>query len=210
VGSFIAGIAGIAGIVPIVCGIFVGGASRRMGGAPKGLLAAPSGETIVARSIALCEAAKLEVILVGEATAYVTATRAAATTAIADEPPGIGPLGGIVALLAHASHLGARHAIALACDMPYVTLELLERLSRDESDAAVVAPRRHDGAHGWEPLCARYHVARVLPIARARALRGAHALQALLDDAGARELPLATSERAWLRDWDTPSDRRSR
>jgi molybdopterin-guanine dinucleotide biosynthesis protein A len=203
----------IAGIVPIVGGIFVGGASRRMGGSPKGLLVAPSGETILARAIALCEAAELEVVLVGDARAYASVATMQRTTAVmslADEPPGIGPLGGIVALLAHASHRGARHAIALACDMPYVTLELLQRLSRDESDAAVVAPRRHDGAHGWEPLCARYHVARVLPIARARALRGAHALQALLDDAGARELPLATSERAWLRDWDTPSDRRSR
>ena len=179
-----------------------------MGGRPKGLLPAPSGETIVARALALCERAKLDVVFVGDATAYTHL--APGVPALADEPRGIGPLGGLVALLEHASHGGARHAIALACDMPYVTLELLERLIDDavDGEAAIVAPRRHDGHAGWEPLCARYDAARVLPSARARVLRGAHSLQGLLDDAGARELVLDATERDWLRDWDTPDDAR--
>ena len=177
-----------------------------MGGSPKGLLVAPSGEAIVARALALCERARLDVVFVGDAEAYTHL--APGVPALADEPRGIGPLGGLVALLAHASRVGARHAIALACDMPYVTLELLEKLIDAEVEAAIVAPRRHDGRAGWEPLSARYDAARVLPIARERALRGAHSLQGLLDDAGARELVLDATERDWLRDWDSPEDAR--
>lgn len=183
-------------------GIFVGGQSRRMGGRPKGLIALASGETIVERWCGLLRSLSLEteiaITLVGAADAYAHL----ALPSLADEVPGIGPLGGLLALLRHASARGG-HVLAVACDMPFVSPALLARLVETPSDAAVLAPRR-DGR--WEPLFARYDAARVLPIALARAGSTRHSLQGLLDDAGAAALPLSPGEELELRDFDRPED----
>ncbi len=184
-------------------GLFVGGRSARMGGSPKGLLPAPdTGQPLVARALGLGRALGLEVALVGRADAY----RALApdVPALDDEAPDAGPLGGLCALLAWA---GARPAVALACDMPAVSLDDLRALRDHPADAAVVAARRSPDAP-WEPLLARYDPARVLPLARARLARGERSLQGLLREAGARDagLPARACE-----DWDAPEDvRRSR
>jgi molybdopterin-guanine dinucleotide biosynthesis protein A len=106
----------------------------------------------------------------------------------------------MVALLAHA---GTSRSLALACDMPYVTRGLVERLAGHPGSAPVLAPR-HDGK--WDPLFARYDSRRVLGPARARLLGPWLSLQRLLDDVGAEELPLDPQERAMLRDWDRPED----
>jgi molybdopterin-guanine dinucleotide biosynthesis protein A len=165
-----------------------------MGGAAKGLLRAPSGEAIVARLAAMLRS-RGEVVLVGDAAAYASI----GIEAIADEPQGIGPLGGLIALLQRAR---GGHALAIACDMPFVSDALLAKLVNAE-DAAIVAARR-DGK--WEPFFARYDAARVLPIALARAARGARSMHGLLSEAGTVELPLDAHEAAELRDWDTPDD----
>ncbi|MBV9949378.1 MAG: NTP transferase domain-containing protein, partial [Myxococcales bacterium] len=99
-------------------------------------------------------------------------------------------------------------ALALACDMPFVSRDLLRRLIAAPSAAPIVAPRRQGR---WEPLCARYHAAAVLPVAlehAAGARGGRHSLQDLLDDAAAVELPLSPKEADELRDWDSPDDLR--
>lgn len=181
---------------PVVAGIFVGGAAIRMGGQAKGLMRASDGRTIVDRWLAILAAAGvLDVVLVGSHPAY---ARLGLPT-IHDEPPGIGPLGGLASLLRRA---GDGRAIALACDMPFVSSALVERLLV-APPAPVVAPRR-DGR--WEPLCARYDAARLLPLAIGRAGSRDHSLQRLLDDSGASELSLAPHEANELRDWDAPED----
>ena len=82
-----------------LCGIFVGGASRRMNGHPKGLLPCePGGETIVGRLVRIVQALELPVVLVGQHEAY----RPLGLPMLADQPPGVGPLGGLCALLRHA------------------------------------------------------------------------------------------------------------
>jgi molybdopterin-guanine dinucleotide biosynthesis protein A len=167
-----------------------------MGGAPKGLMRTPGGETIVGRWRSVFDALGIPVVLVGAHDGYASL----ALEMLADDPPGIGPLGGLVALLMRA---GTARAIAVACDMPYVSRALVERLARAPSAAAIIAPRR-DGR--WEPLFARYDAPLVLPIARTRIAAGRHALQGLLDEARADELPLAPEEMGELRDWDSPSD----
>jgi molybdopterin-guanine dinucleotide biosynthesis protein A len=180
----------------VVAGIFVGGAATRMGGQAKGLMRASDGRTIVDRWLAILAAAGvLDVVLVGSHPAYAGLGLAA----IHDEPPGIGPLGGLASLLRRA---GDGRAIAVACDMPFVSSALVERLLVAPA-APVVAPRR-DGR--WEPLCARYDAARVLPFAIRRAGSRDHSLQRLLDDSGASELPIAPHEANELRDWDAPED----
>ena len=178
---------------PRIGGIFVGGAARRMGGAAKGLLRAPGGEAIVARLARALREAGAEPVLVGERAEYASL----GLRSIADTAPNAGPLGGLVSLL-EAARGGP--AIAVACDMPYVTDALVRKLAA-APDAPVVAPRR---AGKWEPLFARYDSARVLGAARARLERGELGLQGLLDEVGAIALPVTPDEAAKLDDWDTP------
>jgi molybdopterin-guanine dinucleotide biosynthesis protein A len=166
-----------------------------MGGAPKGLLEVAPGETIVERWRAMLGELAEEVVLVGSAASYASL----GVAAIADDPAGIGPLGGVVALLEHA---GERVAIAVACDMPYVSRALLQRLVSFRA-APLVAPRR-DGR--WETMLARFDAPRVLPVARAHVARVHRSLQALFDASGAVELPIDARESEELRDWDTPED----
>jgi molybdopterin-guanine dinucleotide biosynthesis protein A len=112
----------------------------------------------------------------------------------------LGPLGGVLALLDHA---GERAAIAVACDMPFVSTELVRRLAESSSSAPALAARREGR---WEPFFARYDAGAVLPIANAHADARRGSLQALLDAASAEELALSDAEHAELRDWDAPED----
>lgn len=179
-------------------GIFVGGKARRMGGHAKGLLPAPeSGEPLVVRLARLARELECEPVLVGAAERYASALPS--LRVLADDPADIGPLGGLSALLAAA---GDRPALALACDLPYVSRALLARLLQEDGDAAVLAPRSTNGL--WEPLAARYHAERVRPeLARAIAA-GTRSFQALFAKLDVRELALP--ERAELSDWDRPED----
>lgn len=167
-----------------------------MGGRAKGLLPAPDGRPIVERWVQLLESVGADVVLVGACDAYAHL----GLERVEDDPPGIGPLGGLVALLRRA---GPAPALAVACDMPHVSRALVERLVEAPAAAPVVAPRR-DGR--WEPFFARYDAPRVLPVALARVAAGAHALQGLLDAAGAAELPVSAGEMRELGDWDSPAD----
>lgn len=170
-----------------------------MGGRPKGLLPAPDGSgPLVVRSARLVAGLGFPLVLVGDASAYAALLPGAA--AIADEPAGVGPIGGLAALLREA---GGAPAIALACDMPRVAAADLALLASFAPGAAVCAGRRGDDAP-WEPLFARYDPARVLPLAREAIARGELSLQALLGRAGVVRAPLASA--AALDDWDEPAD----
>jgi molybdopterin-guanine dinucleotide biosynthesis protein A len=181
-----------------VVGIFVGGASRRMGGFPKGLLRNPSeGTTLIERTLRLAEQIASEVVLVGAREEYA----GLGYPMLVDARSGVGPLGGLVTLLAHA---GQGRALGVACDMPYLTALLLARLADFEGDKRpIVAPRE---ANRYSTLFARYDAARVLPFAQARLETADTSLQALFNEAGAEELPLDESERRALADWDAPED----
>lgn len=183
----------------VLVGIFVGGASRRMGGAPKGLLPI-DGEPLVARAIRIARELGYDVVLVGRAGAYAEVARGC--VALDDAPAGVGPLGGLGALLAHA---GDAPAIAIACDMPYLRTEPLRALASSPSRAAVVAARRAPDAP-WEPLFARYDAKRVRPVL-AEALRaGERSFQRLFSRLDVEELPLDADARDVLVDWDAPED----
>jgi molybdopterin-guanine dinucleotide biosynthesis protein A len=119
-----------------------------------------------------------------------------------DVPTGIGPIGGLCALLAQA---GERPALALACDLPYVSGALLARLAHTQSSTAVLAPR--DPVTGkWQPLFARYDAARVLPLLLPAIDAGVRSFQTFLRSVDVQELELSPDERAELRDWDEPDD----
>jgi molybdopterin-guanine dinucleotide biosynthesis protein A len=181
----------------MLVGIFVGGRATRMGGRPKGLLMSPDGVPIVERTLSIVRALSLEPVLVGRASAY----RHLGVETIDDAPSGTGPLGGVVALLRRAR---GSCAVAVACDMPFVSEPLLRAL-HDAADASVVAPRSDDR---WEPLFARYDARAVLPLAEKNVATGVYSLQRLLDGAGAVELCVDDEARIALHDWDSPEDAR--
>lgn len=191
-------------------GIFVGGESRRMGGFPKGLLKAPDGRPLVERLIAEAQLALPAAVirLVGTHPAY----RALGVPEVPDDPPGIGPLGGMLGLLRAASAERVESLVMLSCDLPFVKAPLIQRLAAHAPHAPSVAPLDSlDGDGGearWQPFFGYYRVDPSLVAAESLCAAGARSLQELFERLeGAVELPLSAEERAQLRDWDTPEDR---
>lgn len=183
-------------------GIFVGGQSRRMGGAPKGLLTAPGGdETLVCRLLRIAREAlpDAEIVLVGRADAY----SALGVPALADSPPGIGPIGGLSALLADAAARHSSQAFAVACDLPFASAKLLARLA-SESPEAPAAAFRVGGI--WQPLFARYEPRAGLAATQAAIVAGDRSLQSVLSRLDVAELALDETQKGELADWDTPND----
>jgi molybdopterin-guanine dinucleotide biosynthesis protein A len=184
---------------PLV-GIFVGGQARRMGGVAKGLLPAPeSDEPLVARLARIAREAlpRAEVVLVGRAEAYASL----ALPALADDPPGVGPIGGLAALCEEGLCRGAPFVLAVACDLPFVSAELLTRLAALSPGTACVAPRQ---AERWQPLCAVYEPRATLAVVRGAIANGESALQRVVEALAPVRLEL--SSEAELEDWDEPGD----
>ncbi|MFW6051958.1 MAG: NTP transferase domain-containing protein, partial [Myxococcota bacterium] len=98
-----------------------------------------------------------------------------------------------------------RPAVAVACDMPHVTVEVLRRLVAAPGEAAVVAPRRGPDAP-WEPLLARYDSPRVRPVLAQALARGERSFQALLGRLPVQALPPDPALERALEDWDAPDD----
>jgi molybdenum cofactor guanylyltransferase len=94
---------------------------------------------------------------------------------VADDPPGVGPLGGLLAGLAASPH----HLLAVAAvDMPFVSSKLLRLLAdlHDGEDAIVPVTDA-----GVEPLHAVY-AKTALPGLRAACAEGRRALRVALED----------------------------
>lgn len=169
-----------------------------MGGSPKGLIKLANGETIIERTLRVVTEAQLDAVLVGDLDAY---DALANVSRIADATTVNGPLAGLHALLDHA---GERASIALACDMPFLTTALLQRLATESPDAVLLAPRSLDNKK-WEPLCARYG-STMLPVLRAAIEGGDRSFQQVLSRVHVTELLLNDEERSATVDWDTPED----
>jgi molybdenum cofactor guanylyltransferase len=166
-----------------------------MGGVPKGLLLTESGQSVVDHLVAVARTVSSRIVLVGQSDSYPLDL-----PRLPDAARGLGPLAGLASLLEYA---GEGHAVAIACDMPFVTSALLGRLVDSDSSAAAVAPKL---GGRWEPFFARFLAPRSLPVVRARLERGELALQGLMDELQADELELSASESSRLKDWDSPED----
>ncbi|HSN81172.1 MAG TPA: NTP transferase domain-containing protein [Polyangiales bacterium] len=183
--------------------IFVGGKSSRMG-THKGLLVAPGrSETIVESLVRLGREAGLDPALIGDARPYLGLVPEIAR--IDDDPPNGGPLAGLRAAARHALGAGRSHLVAVACDMPYVTVEALRQASEHPSSAAVLAPRRGRDAP-WEPMLARYEAARIVDVLDETIVARARSFQKLFETIEVDPLPLSPAVARALRDWDTPGD----
>lgn len=189
----------------LTIGLFVGGAGKRMGGVAKGLLRVPEGsETLIARLLRVCRAVapSAKLYLVGEASAYAEL----GLPSVADEPAGIGPLGGLRGLLLRAQSEGSRAALALACDLPFLDESVLSALCAPLTHAARVP----FADAFFQPLAGAYEpIATLQAIDRSRAL-GKHALLYVLQILGERveRFELAGAHARTLKDWDTPEDMR--
>ncbi len=174
-----------------------------MGGRAKGLLAAPDGTGNLVERLARTARRAMpgaEILLVGDTSEYEEVPIASLT----DEPAGIGPLGGLCALLSGA--LDRRvDAVALACDLPHVSDELLQKLAGAAPGAPAVAPRP-DGI--WQPLFARYSAVPSLAAALATIDAGERALHRVLGRVDTHVLDLDDAELRTLRDWDCPEDQK--
>jgi len=165
---------------PVSGAILAGGRARRLGGADKASLVV-GGARIIDRQLAALSAVADDVrIVANDPVRYAGLGVRIVPDAIADA----GPLGGIYSALLDARH---ERVIVLACDLPFVTRELLERLVAESlADAAsdAIVPR---SARGLEPLCAIY-TKRCAAAARTRLDRGALEVRGVFEDVRMREL----------------------
>jgi molybdopterin-guanine dinucleotide biosynthesis protein MobB len=138
--------------------ILAGGASRRFG-SPKAL-ARVGGRRIVDRVRDALAAAVPEVVVSANEPALFADLGLAMR---ADEIAGQGALGGIHTALRWAAERGRSGALVVACDMPWISVDLLGMIVRRaaSTDADAVVPES-GGRRGIEPLCAWYSV-RCLP-----------------------------------------------
>src|SRR5262249_11221634 len=115
--------------------ILNGGRARRFEGTDKGSLVV-EGQTILARQVEMLSAvaALREVLLVGGESIH------SAVRTIPDRFSGSGPLAGIHAALEAVKEEGDDRAVVLACDMPYVTAELVVHLLELSRNADAVVP----------------------------------------------------------------------
>jgi len=188
-------------MAPPTLGILVGGQGQRMGGAAKGLLRLQSTglniiETLRARFAAVCPTGR--VLLVGKHPAYAEFNWAT----VEDSPSGIGPLGGLRALLAATERCA--WTIAIGGDMPFVTETAFARLLEHPSRAPALCLRQANGA--LEPLCTRYRAADALAVVDAQIAAGRFALRDALRALGAESFTLGGDTNV-AQDWDTPEDR---
>lgn len=91
--------------------------------------------------------------------------------------PNCGPLSGIHSALTHIRH---SNCLILACDLPFITSELLEQLTSHHTSRATVL----ESANGPEPLCAVYSQT-CLPVIKAQLQSGNYTARALLEQLGA-------------------------
>lgn len=132
--------------------ILAGGASTRMG--QNKALALLLGIPLIERVAAAARQLTDDILLVtNEPAPYAKL----GLPSVADAQPGIGPLMGLYSGLAAARY---DLAILVACDMPFLSLDLLRYLISLAPDHDVVIPRTEDGLH---PLHALYRRPTCLP-----------------------------------------------
>ncbi len=163
-------------------------------GSPKHALRLPDGrlmiEAVAETLAAVCE----RIVVVGPPDALQEAHH------IEDARPGLGPLGGIEALLA--SGRDTQYLVS-PCDVPLITASLLRRLTVPTD--ALVTLFLIDGQRQAQPLPARIS-AEALPQVRRMLDRGDCAVHRLIESIEPEVVRLSVSEAKHLTNINTPGD----
>jgi molybdopterin-guanine dinucleotide biosynthesis protein A len=166
--------------------VLAGGASRRMG-RDKAVLPW-TGTTLAHRAAELLAEACGEVVIAGPAK-----LARADLEVVADVFPDHGPLAGLHAGLERA---GGRAIFALACDMPFVSVELVRHLA-DAAGGAEAGARVAAGEGGAQPLCGVYAPAG-RAVAEGRLRAGELSVLGFLESIGGVAMPI-TAELGFYR-----------
>ncbi|HBB87335.1 MAG TPA: hypothetical protein DC047_06940 [Blastocatellia bacterium] len=167
--------------------ILAGGASRRMGTDKSRLLL--DGKSFVEHIAAAL--AKISGEVTGGITGEITVVGKPATGStnlryVTDVYPNWGALGGVHTALASSD---AAWCLVVACDFPFVTAELFDRLASLRKGFEAVAPIQSDGIA--QPLCALYQTERCLARAGELINSGERKPVALLQSVRTRWVPFA-------------------
>ncbi len=187
--------------------VLIGGASKRFGRDKATFIF--DGERLADRAARIAEAALGGVPCVFVASGLNANFQATeGRLVINDIGPGRGAIGAVHTALANAK---SQWLFVLACDLPFVTSELISFLGRRISDGVnAVVPVQPDGR--WQPLCAVYRVEPYLPVFE-RAVRTEGrlpSLRATIGEIGADLVPADEIDEnfdpAVLRNVNSPED----
>lgn len=184
--------------------VLAGGESRRMGRRKE--LLELGGQTMLERQLALLRAVSRPVAVLGTPESL----PASGVPVIADERPGLGPLGGIATALGVTR---TEYNLVLGCDLPLMRTEFLRFLVRRAlaSRADVTVPE--SPREGFHPTCAVYR-RRALPVIRASLAAGNYAVRSFFPHVKVRlvgwpEIARAGFGAAIFSNMNTPEDYRS-
>jgi molybdopterin-guanine dinucleotide biosynthesis protein A len=167
--------------------VIAGGRSTRYGSAKA--LATVNGQRVVDRAIAALRAITPQVVTIVNDPDL---AQAIGLPSRPDAIPGAGALGGIHTALLWAHEAACRGILAVACDMPFLSQPLLQRIldvaSAAGSTIDVVAPES-GGPRQVEPLCAYYDV-RCVSAIEAALRRGDQRVIAFHGDVRVARLPI--------------------
>lgn len=178
--------------------VLAGGQSSRMG-RDKALLPF-QGKPLIAHAIEILRPHVDELLVIGDPGKY----GGFGPLALADDAPGLGPLGGILTALRYAWH---DRLIILACDMPNVTASFIEQLMARYEDGFDAVVAQCDGH--LEPLAAAYH-RRCKTVVAAQLAAGSLKLSAAIERMHTRYVQVCPGEEGWpvdlFRNINAPSD----
>lgn len=184
-----------------MAGILAGGRSTRMG-CPKALLKRNDGTTLIEHTASVAGQVADEVVLCGSPPAELPSSLQSIRV-LPDPIAGGGPLAGLCALLEHA---GERWVLLIACDMPLLGVEVLQRLQAEaRPDVDAVCFERLERPGNYHACCALYHP-RLHSAALAELMAGRGSMQRFLS--GVRKValqPIALYGRQ-LMNVNTPAD----
>lgn len=169
--------------------VLAGGQSRRMG-VDKALLQF-EGVPLLKRVLEVLDEVSNDVFIVGSRPDYYDF----GTPVFADSFPGTGPLGGIATALKHANH---DFVLVVACDMPWLSADLLRALVREPRTYQALVPVLvgPGGARALEGLHAVYAKSCLDSIV-VRLEAGTFQVARLFDDVETTVL-----DEGWMRHWD--------
>lgn len=185
----------------ILGAVLAGGESRRMGRPKEGVLL-PGGRPMIEPLLDAMREAFGAVIVAGACAGYDCAGRPGVLH-VRDGQPGLGPLGGLEALLASGA---AEGYVVAACDQPMVTAVLLRRLAEEAGPRGRFFRAARSGEHldplpGYFPSCWLTSVTTALA-------EGRRSLRALVRSAGVEWVPLEDSDAGKLASINAPEDLR--